>query len=192
MAATESFGGLLKRLNLNHLHPLLKEEEIDDVELMRSLGAGTLFQSLRELGIEAKAVTALTAALFPDIAWDEPRKRSDSDDEWLMVDADGKIAAAAAAESEDDDLQLEENAAGDDEDGDGPLLEDNPCECSGAAAADDDDDDELQLEDNGDEADDDDDLMLEENHGGEEVTGGGALGCDDDDDDELQLEDNGR
>ena len=163
MAATESLPRILQKAGCTNLAPLLKEEALEDVKLLKSMGADVLFQSLQELGVEAKAATALTAALFPELAWDEPCKGSDSDDEWLLVGAEGKFttaSSAAAADSEEEDLQLEENAASDEEDG--PLLEDNACETGGATPADDDDDDdELELEDNA-EAEDD-ELMLEDN-----------------------------
>jgi len=78
----------------------------------------------------------------------------------------------------------------DDDDGDGPLLEDNPI--GGDVVLDDDDDGDLQLEENptsgpalDDIDDDDDELQLEEN-----PVSGPAL-VEEDDDCELELEDNG-
>ena len=169
----DAAAALLERAGVAHLKPLLQREALMDVPLLRSMGAHTLLESLEHLGVEPAAATALAAALWPNLGWDEPveglrrsrgSRESRSDDEWELVQAG---EGEEKEEEEGDELQLEDN--GDDDDSDGPLLEENPHEEG-------EEEDELQLEDNGgDEGEASDDLMLEENVGEESGGSGGEL-----------------
>jgi len=185
----ESVSKFLKRSGASQLLPLLKREELDDLPLLRSVGATQLKQSLAELGADATLVAKLAKALFPG---HERSSEGRSSGEWLLIDSEGVVQAEDDDDDETgEDLQLEENGMEEDEgEGDELCLEENPEEEEG--------EDELQLEDNADELqlednDDDDDLMLEDND--DEADGGGEL-ClelneDEDDEDGLQLESNG-
>ena len=198
MAPASSLNNILRTTKLTHLQPLFEREALTDVPLLKSMGPSQLVRSLGEIGLKPAEATALTAALFPDIPWDEPLAKgsgSGSDDEWLIVGEDGQLAPCAepphkqaSSSDEEDGLQLEANPAEDDDD-DGPQLE-----CNGddtAAGDDDDDDDALTLEPNlgDDDDDDDDDLQLEENGDDDELQLEDQP--DEGEEDELMLEDNG-
>lgn len=174
--------GLISAANCASLAPLLLQEALDDVKLLRSMGAADLVESLHAMGADRVEVAAFAAALFPEIDWDSPfdtrpTRSSSDDDDWLLVDDEkGEPSDDQAAEDsdEDDGPQLEDNPAeqaehdveeedellleeNESEDGEGPRLEENA----------EDTDDEfggLRLEDNEEEhMEEDDELMLEEN-----------------------------
>ena len=185
---------ILKEAGAESLAPLLKKEALEDVDLLRSIGAASLVESLNEAGGEQAKVASFVAALFPGLGWEEPVdsgagptiRKSSSDDEWLLVDNETTSNSPLSKQQlkrqrqrqQQQQMQADAKAPSDDDaDADGLQLEENP-------ADNDDDDDELALEENPEEeeeADDDDGLQLEENPMDDD---------DDDDDDGLQLEDN--
>lgn len=108
---------LLSSLSLESYLPTFKEEEINDVALLKSMGEEMLRESMDELGMTEPHTEKLAKALFGGGA-----AAADDGDDGLALEDNA---------DEDGGLELEENA---DEDGDGGLeLEDNATEAPPSA-----------------------------------------------------------
>ena len=76
---------LLAKLSLSKYEEVFVEEAITEVSLLTSMGDAMLRENLEELGLDAAAIEALAAELFPGAATGDD---GDDGDELVLEDAD--------------------------------------------------------------------------------------------------------